>query len=286
MVGGSADDRGQEAPSRSPSQSPDVPVGTARCVVAGKLGGRAGGTRRPSCPIWSNTIPVGVGGTPDSNARARQCSASSVDRNSVAVATGGCHGGAVTDLQTARLVLHPVDVTEAERIVAGHQGPDDLWAEDFPFDGDVLGVTMFLRATAAHGDQRPFGHYVITRIADGQVIGGVGFKGRPENGSVEIGYGLAPSARGHGCAAEAARALVALAREHRLTRVTADTDTGNTASQRTLEHAGFTQLGTDGNLHLYEIVLRPGHTREQCQSLEARTSGDQVSRRTTPDRTG
>ena len=177
------------------------------------------------------------------------------DSNSAAVARGVCHPAAVTDLQTERLILHPVDVTEAERIVVGQLGPDDSWAEDFPFDGDIIGATMFLRATAAHGDQRPFGHYVITRIADGQVIGGVGFKGPPENGSVEIGYGLAPSARGHGYAAEAARALVALAREHRLTRVIADTDTGNTASQRTLEHAGFTQFGTDGNLHLYEVVL-------------------------------
>ena len=173
----------------------------------------------------------------------------------MAVARGVCHPAAVTDLQTERLILHPANVTEAERIVARRPGPADSWAEDFPFDGDIMGVTTFLRASAAHGDQRPFGHYVITRIADGQVIGGVGFKGRRENGSVEIGYGLAPSARGHGYAAEAARALVALAREHKLTRVVADTDTGNTASQRTLEHAGFTQLGTDGNLHLYEVVL-------------------------------
>ncbi len=173
----------------------------------------------------------------------------------MAVAEDDCFPDSVTDLPTERLILHPVDVAEAERIAVRQLSPDDSWAEDFPFDGDVIGATMFLRATAAHGDQRPFGHYVITRIADGQVIGGVGFKGQPENGSVEIGYGLAPSARGHGYAAEAALALIALAREHRLTRVAADTDNGNIASQRTLEHAGFTQIGTNGNLRLYEVVL-------------------------------
>lgn len=159
------------------------------------------------------------------------------------------------DLSTERLILHPVDVAEAERIVVRQPRPADSWAEDFPFDGDVIGATMFLRATAAHGDQRPFGHYTISRFADGQMIGGIGFKGQPENGSVEIGYGLAPSARGHGYAAEAARALIALAHAHRLTRVVAETDEGNIASQRTLEHAGFTQIGTKGSLHLYEVTV-------------------------------
>lgn len=177
------------------------------------------------------------------------------DIYSVAVAMAVCFPAPMTDLHTERLILRPVDVTEAKRIVGRQPDPNDSWAQDFPFDGDVIGATMFLRATAAHGDQRPFGHYVITRIADGQVIGGVGFKGQPKNGSVEIGYGLAPSARGHSYAAEAARALIALAREHRLTRVVVDTDKSNIASQRTLEHAGLTRIGTDGNLHLYEVVL-------------------------------
>lgn len=166
-----------------------------------------------------------------------------------------CFPDPVADLHTERLVLHPVDATEAARIVARRRGPDDFWAEDFPFVGDVIGATMFVRATAAHGDQRPFGHYVITRIADGRAIGGVGFKGQPENGSVEIGYGLAPSARGHGFAAEAVRGLVALAHECSLTRVVAHTEEGNIASQRTLERAGLTHIGIKGNLQLYEVVV-------------------------------
>jgi RimJ/RimL family protein N-acetyltransferase len=161
----------------------------------------------------------------------------------------------VTDLHTERLILHPIDTDEAERIVARRRGPEDFWAQDFPFDGDVIGLTAFLRATAANGDQRPFGHYRITRTADGQAIGGIGFKGRPDNGSVEIGYGLVPSARGNGYAAEAARALVALARQQGLSRIVADTDEDNVASQRTLERAGFTQTGANGDLYRYAIVL-------------------------------
>jgi RimJ/RimL family protein N-acetyltransferase len=163
--------------------------------------------------------------------------------------------GPVTDLHTERLTLHPVDTAEAERIVARQRGPEDSWARDFPFDGDVIGVTAFLRAVAANGDQRPFGHYRITRTADGQAIGGIGFKGQPVNGSVEIGYGLVPSARGNGYAAEAAQAFVALARQQGLSCIVADTDEDNIASQRTLERVGFTQTGTNGDLCRYTIVL-------------------------------
>ena len=173
--------------------------------------------------------------------------------------TGGapCCPWLVTTLHTERLALHPVDVVEAERIVAGRRGPEDCWAPDFPFAGDVIALTAFLRATAVHGDPHPFGPYRVTRSADGQAIGGIGFKGRPVEGSVEIGYGLVPSARGHGYAAEAVQALVALARQQGLSRVVADTDADNIASQRTLERTGFMQIGTRGDLRRYAMVLIP-----------------------------
>ncbi len=161
----------------------------------------------------------------------------------------------MADLHTDRLILHPIDTDEAERIIADQPGPQDSWAHDFPFDGDIIGATMFLRATTTHGDQHPFGHYVIIRSADGLAVGGTGFKGQPEDGTVEIGYGLAPSARGEGFAAEAARALVDLAVEEGMSRVVADTNKDNTASQRTLEHAGFTKTGVNGDLLLYELNI-------------------------------
>ncbi len=161
----------------------------------------------------------------------------------------------MTDLYTERLVLHAVDVDEAERIVARQPGPHDAWAPDFPFDGDVIGATMFVRATRAHGDQQPFGHYVVIRSADGQAIGGIGFKGQPEDGTAEIGYGLAPSGRGNGFAAEAVLALADLAREYGLSRLVADTREDNTASRTTLEHAGFATTGARDDLIVYELEL-------------------------------
>ena len=166
----------------------------------------------------------------------------------------------MTDIRTSRLQLHAIDVAEGERIVARSAGPADIWADDFPFEGDVGAAGMFLRATATHGEQRPFGYYRITRLADGRAIGGLGFKGQPDGGRVEIGYGLAPSARGHGYAAEAVIALLSVATDHGLSRVIADTALDNVASQRTLIRAGFRLVSTDAELHLYEVLLDGGTT--------------------------
>jgi RimJ/RimL family protein N-acetyltransferase len=162
----------------------------------------------------------------------------------------------MTDVRTSRLQLHAIDVAEAERIVARSAGPADSWADDFPFEGDVGAVGGFLRATTADGEQRPFGYYRITRSADGRAIGGIGFKGQPDRGCVEIGYGLAPSARGQGYGAEAVVGLLTVAADHGLSRVIADTTLANIASQRTLVRAGFRMVRTDAELHHYEVLLR------------------------------
>ncbi|HET9059963.1 MAG TPA: GNAT family N-acetyltransferase [Acidimicrobiales bacterium] len=113
----------------------------------------------------------------------------------------------------------------------------------------------FLRSTAEHGEQRPFGYYRIDSRTDGQAVGGIGFKGPPQGGAVEIGYGLVPSARGHGYAAEAVAALLTLAVQQGLTKVLAKTAPNNTASQVTLTRAGFRSTGSEGDLRCYEVSL-------------------------------
>jgi RimJ/RimL family protein N-acetyltransferase len=161
----------------------------------------------------------------------------------------------MTDIRTSRLQLHAIDIEEAERIAARSAGPADRWTDDFPFEGDVGAVGMFLRATDAYGEQRPFGYYRITRLSDGRAIGGVGFKGQPDRSGVEIGYGLAPSARGHGYAAEAVIALLTVAADHGVVKVIADTTLDNIASQQTLVRAGFRLVSTDEDLQYYEVLL-------------------------------
>jgi RimJ/RimL family protein N-acetyltransferase len=84
---------------------------------------------------------------------------------------------------------------------------------------------------------------------------GIGFKGQPNGGCLEIDYGLAPSARGHGYATEAVIALLTVAVDHGLIWVIASTTLDNVASQRTLIRSGFHPVGTDAEFHHYGVLF-------------------------------
>lgn len=159
-------------------------------------------------------------------------------------------------ITTARLVLRPIDDDEARRIHGRAKAPDDRWASDYPFEGDLAGIGAFLHATEQHGEQRPFGYYQVSLRSHGLAIGGIGFKGPPSEGAVEVGYGLVPSARGNGYATEALQAILDLSATLHVRTVRADTDLDNIASQRVLEKAGFARTGQDTGARYYEIDLR------------------------------
>ncbi|MFD7460645.1 MULTISPECIES: GNAT family N-acetyltransferase [unclassified Streptomyces] len=159
------------------------------------------------------------------------------------------------DLVTARLVLHPMTISEAEHVVAGEPGSGDRWAPGYPTDGDVSAAKRFLGTCADTGDPQPFGTYEIRRREDGLAIGGLGFHGpADENGSVTIGYGLIPSARGKGYAAEALRELLLFARSRGATCVKGDADHDNIASQYVMLAAGMRPAGQDERVRYFEIA--------------------------------
>jgi RimJ/RimL family protein N-acetyltransferase len=155
-------------------------------------------------------------------------------------------------------------VSEAEHVVAGKPESGAHWEPGYPTDGDVIAARRFLGTCASTGDPQPFGNYEIRRREDGQAIGGVGFHGPPdETGSVTIGYGLIPSARGKGYASEALRRLLLLARARGVTRVKGDTDHDNIASQHVMTAAGMQPAGEDERVRCFEIAWTdagsPGH---------------------------
>ncbi|MFF3254737.1 GNAT family N-acetyltransferase [Actinacidiphila glaucinigra] len=161
----------------------------------------------------------------------------------------------MSDLATARLVLHPMTAAEAERVLAGQ--PDDAarWASGYPAEGDVFAARRLLETFAGPGDPRPFGNYEIRRREDGRVIGGIGFHGAPdENGDVTIGYGLVPSARGSGYASEALRGLLLFARERGVTRVKGGADLDNIASHHVMTAAGMRPAGQDERVRYFAIT--------------------------------
>ncbi len=80
-----------------------------------------------------------------------------------------------------------------------------------------------------------------------------GFRGPPENGTVEIGYSILPQFEGQGYATEMVGALARWALEQPgVTRIVAETEWANPASARVLIKAGFLPVGA---------VARAGGTR-------------------------
>jgi len=102
--------------------------------------------------------------------------------------------------------------------------------------------------------------WLIVGRADGRILGDLGTHGPPDGeGCVEIGYSLAPSARGKGIGTAAVAALVRrLAGVPGLRRVTAVTGAENTPSRRLLERQGFRITGTlpDTDEVRYALRLR------------------------------
>ncbi len=82
---------------------------------------------------------------------------------------------------------------------------------------------------------------------DGTQIGELCFKGLDDNGVAEIGYGIMEEYRGQGFATEAVRAVCRWAfRQAEVKMLEAETDAGNTASQRVLAKCGFRPNGIIG----------------------------------------
>ncbi|MFD7628035.1 GNAT family N-acetyltransferase [Streptomyces sp. NPDC059851] len=161
----------------------------------------------------------------------------------------------MTDLVTERLVLHRLSIGEAEALVAGMPAGGVHRAPEYPTDGDVSAAKRFLRSCTEGSGARHPGAYEIRRRDDGCVIGGVEFHGpADEDGSVTIGYGLVPSARGRGYASEALAALLAFARENGITCVRGDADHGNVASQRVMTAAGMRLVAEDARVRYYETA--------------------------------
>jgi len=157
------------------------------------------------------------------------------------------------------VVLRPLDVATAERLLRGTPAPGERWAPGFPLDGTRT-VAQATRAAAAGGRPLgPFGGYVVVRRSDGLAVGDAGFHGPPDaRGAVEIGFALVPHARGAGLATQAVRALVAWAvTQPVVAAVVARTEPDNAASQAVLARAGLKPDGRAGALLRFRRAAGP-----------------------------
>lgn len=94
-----------------------------------------------------------------------------------------------------------------------------------------------LRPLAEHPEHTSDGTFLICR--DGVVVGDCGWFGPPVDGEVEIGYGVAASARGRGVGTAAVRLLLAWVAERGALVVRAEARPGNEPSLRLLTGLGF-----------------------------------------------
>ncbi len=160
------------------------------------------------------------------------------------------------DVVLTEAILRPLTYEAAEQIVRGDRQLD--WAVDYPTEGDVVVAGLICQSVAAGATYTPptvstpwTGPWQIcTREAAAvQVVGAVGFKSPPtQENTIEIGYGIAESARGRSVASSAVRALLELVAGHGV-RVIAETEPGNEPSERVLTACGFLRhrVATDGN---------------------------------------
>lgn len=153
-----------------------------------------------------------------------------------------------------RLRLELVTPDEAADMLAGRRRPQ--WDPSYPREDDCDAVSMI----RADDSDPTWGPRHVVRAFDGLVVGSIGFFGPPaaaddEVPETEVGYGLVESARGHGAATEALKAL--LAETDRLgVRVRASVLPENKPSIRVLAKCGFTELRgstEDGEL----VMARP-----------------------------
>lgn len=97
----------------------------------------------------------------------------------------------------------------------------------------------------------------MCRKEDGKEIGYAGFKGLQKDGSVEIGYGVKDAYQGHVYATEGTQALCQWALEQEgVSKVEAETEPNNTASQRVLEKNGFHPTGQVGEEGPRYVLLK------------------------------
>jgi RimJ/RimL family protein N-acetyltransferase len=163
--------------------------------------------------------------------------------------------GSADVLRADRLALHPISAAAAADLSTGGDG-GFTWVAGGPYQGTRDASSMTAKAAEAGVFDPAWGVYAIVRTEDGLAVGGIGFHGPPSEGTAEIGYDVAESARGNGYAAEAARTVCAYAlAKAEVHTVVAHTEPTNVPSQSVVTRAGFTRdgFGEDG---LFRFVLR------------------------------
>jgi RimJ/RimL family protein N-acetyltransferase len=147
-------------------------------------------------------------------------------------------------VRTQRLLLRPYRPDDVKAVHRACQDPViQYWITAIPVPYTLEVARTFVEETTVRERAEGLGLSVAIE-ADGELVGSSGVYPRPEGRlGPEIGYWVAPWARGRGYAAEAARGLADWTLAQGSPRVHLFADVRNTASLAAARRAGFTQEG-------------------------------------------
>lgn len=147
-------------------------------------------------------------------------------------------------MKTKRLELRPLNDRELDMLLNRQTEPELIKAY-----GEML------LGCRSKPDARLWYTAWAATLPDGTEVGDICFKGPPnENGETEIGYGIESAYRGKGYATEAVRAMCAWGFSMPgCYFIRAETEDGNSASERVLEKCGFRRIGVGREGNLWEI---------------------------------
>jgi RimJ/RimL family protein N-acetyltransferase len=156
------------------------------------------------------------------------------------------------EIETERLRMRPASPNDVESLVAMHEDP--LVRETFgtPTRAEI---EEWIGRAEDEWAERGQGRMTLLDRESGAFLGRSGLKWWPEFGEVEVGWVLAPGARGRGLATEAGRASLEWAfRDLDVPYVTAYISPINANSIAVAERLGMTPLREDV-LHDVPIVV-------------------------------
>lgn len=101
-----------------------------------------------------------------------------------------------------------------------------------------------------------WGAWFVTLADNNQVIGDIGFKGKPDKqGIVEVGFGIIPETHNKGIATESVRAIIEWALSSIIVKkIVAECLIDNIPSIKVLEKLGMTRTGMENGMINWELL--------------------------------
>lgn len=139
-------------------------------------------------------------------------------------------------INTKRLKIHLADENEMINFIENVKIPELK-----------IAYNEMLEESKNHPDKKEWYAMWMIELIDNTHIGELCFKGINADGSAEIGYGIEKNFQNCGYATEAVNAVVKWAlNQNGITKIIAQTDYENIATQKVLEKCGFIPTGKTG----------------------------------------